>query len=135
MDGKAIDRLTDQKHEKYPELVASDRVHYVVLRRTVGNGRLLGSRGPRQAQSRAAASSLAPVGRAGVHEAVVGCLGHGRAISSRGLRAWPRPSGVGATRSAAAPVGARVGRRRAGAVADLLSTCPGPRSGPECISL
>ena len=30
-DGKAIDRLTDQKHDKYPELVASDRVHYVVL--------------------------------------------------------------------------------------------------------
>ena len=31
MDGKAIDRLTDQKHDKYPELVTSDRVHYVVL--------------------------------------------------------------------------------------------------------
>ena len=31
VDGKAIDRLTDQKHDKYPELVASDRVHYVVL--------------------------------------------------------------------------------------------------------
>ena len=30
-DGKAIERLTDQKHDKYPELVASDRVHYVVL--------------------------------------------------------------------------------------------------------
>ena len=31
VDGKAIERLTDQKHDKYPELVASDRVHYVVL--------------------------------------------------------------------------------------------------------
>ena len=31
VDGKAIDRLTDQKHDKYPELVTSDRVHYVVL--------------------------------------------------------------------------------------------------------
>ena len=30
-DGKAIDRLTDQKHDKYHELVASDRLHYVVL--------------------------------------------------------------------------------------------------------
>ena len=30
-DGKAIERLTDQKHDDYPELVASDRVHYVVL--------------------------------------------------------------------------------------------------------
>ena len=30
-DGMAIDRLTDQKHDKYPELVASDCVHYVVL--------------------------------------------------------------------------------------------------------
>ena len=30
-DGVAIDRLTDQKHDKYPELVASDRVHFVVL--------------------------------------------------------------------------------------------------------
>ena len=28
---KAIERLTDQKHDKYPELVASDRVHYIVL--------------------------------------------------------------------------------------------------------
>ena len=31
LDGRAIGRLTDQKHDKYPELVASDRVHYVVL--------------------------------------------------------------------------------------------------------
>ena len=31
LDGKAIDRLTAQKHDKYPELVASDRLHYVVL--------------------------------------------------------------------------------------------------------
>ena len=31
VDGKAIERLTGQKHDKYPELVASDRVHYVVL--------------------------------------------------------------------------------------------------------
>ena len=30
-DGRAIDRLTDQKYDKYPELVFSDRVHYVVL--------------------------------------------------------------------------------------------------------
>ena len=30
-DGKAIDRLTGQKHDKYPELVTSDRVHFVVL--------------------------------------------------------------------------------------------------------
>ena len=30
-DGRAIDRLTDQKYDKYPELVLSDRVHYVVL--------------------------------------------------------------------------------------------------------
>ena len=30
-DGMAIDRLTRQKHNDYPELVASDRVHYVVL--------------------------------------------------------------------------------------------------------
>ena len=30
-DGMAIERLTDQKHDKYPELVSSDRVHYVVL--------------------------------------------------------------------------------------------------------
>ena len=29
--GKAIQRLTHQKYEKYPELVHSDRVHYVVL--------------------------------------------------------------------------------------------------------
>ena len=27
----AIDRLTRKKHDDYPELVASDRVHYVVL--------------------------------------------------------------------------------------------------------
>ena len=27
----AINRLTDQKRDKYPELVASDRVHFVVL--------------------------------------------------------------------------------------------------------
>ena len=31
LDEKAIDRLTAQKHDKYPELVASDRVHFVVL--------------------------------------------------------------------------------------------------------
>ena len=31
VDGKAIERLTDQKYDKYPELVHSDRVHYVVL--------------------------------------------------------------------------------------------------------
>ena len=30
-DGRAIDRLTDQKYDKYPELAFSDRVHYVVL--------------------------------------------------------------------------------------------------------
>ena len=30
-DGKAIDRLTRLEHNKYHELVASDRVHYVVL--------------------------------------------------------------------------------------------------------
>ena len=27
----AIDRLTRKKHDDYPELIASDRVHYVVL--------------------------------------------------------------------------------------------------------
>ena len=31
VDGKAIERLTDQKREKCPKRVASDRVHYVVL--------------------------------------------------------------------------------------------------------
>ena len=31
LDGTAIDRLTAQKHNRYPELVASDRVHFVVL--------------------------------------------------------------------------------------------------------
>ena len=31
VDGKAIERLTNQKYDKYPELVHSDRVHYVVL--------------------------------------------------------------------------------------------------------
>ena len=31
VDGKAIDSLTAQKFNKYPELVASDRVHFVVL--------------------------------------------------------------------------------------------------------
>ena len=31
LDEKAIDRLTAQKHNDYPELVASDRVHFVVL--------------------------------------------------------------------------------------------------------
>ena len=31
LDEKAIDRLTAQKLNKYPELVASDRVHFVVL--------------------------------------------------------------------------------------------------------
>ena len=30
-DGQAIARLTDQKYDKYSELVLSDRVHYVVL--------------------------------------------------------------------------------------------------------
>ena len=30
-DGKAIERLTDQKHDKYPEFAASDRIRYVVL--------------------------------------------------------------------------------------------------------
>ena len=30
-DGQAITRLTNQKHDKYPELVASDRLRYVVL--------------------------------------------------------------------------------------------------------
>ena len=30
-DGSAIDRMTRQKYNKYPELVLSDRVHYVVL--------------------------------------------------------------------------------------------------------
>ena len=30
-DGAAIDRLTDQKYDKYHELILSDRVHYVVL--------------------------------------------------------------------------------------------------------
>ena len=30
-DGKAIERLTDQKYYDYPELVESDRIHYVVL--------------------------------------------------------------------------------------------------------
>ena len=30
-DGKTIERLTQQKHDDYPELVASDRVHFVVL--------------------------------------------------------------------------------------------------------
>ena len=30
LDEKAIDRLTAQKHNDYPELVASDRVHFVV---------------------------------------------------------------------------------------------------------
>ena len=30
-DGKAIERLTRQKHNDYPELVASDRIRYVVL--------------------------------------------------------------------------------------------------------
>ena len=31
LDGKAIDRLTDEKYNKYPKLAASDRLHYVVL--------------------------------------------------------------------------------------------------------
>ena len=31
MDGKAIERLTRKKRQDYPELVASDRVRYVVL--------------------------------------------------------------------------------------------------------
>ena len=31
VDGRAVERLTDQKYDKYPELVSSDRVHYVVL--------------------------------------------------------------------------------------------------------
>ena len=31
LDGRAIGRLTEQKHNKYPELVTSDRLHYVVL--------------------------------------------------------------------------------------------------------
>ena len=30
-DGKAIESLTSHKHDIYPELVASDRIHYVVL--------------------------------------------------------------------------------------------------------
>ena len=30
-DGKAIERLTQQKHNNYPELLASDRVHFVTL--------------------------------------------------------------------------------------------------------
>ena len=30
-DGKAIERRTREKTRKYRELVASDRVHYVVL--------------------------------------------------------------------------------------------------------
>ena len=30
-DGRSIEMLTDQKYDKYPELVLSDRVHYVVL--------------------------------------------------------------------------------------------------------
>ena len=30
-DGKAIERLTGQKFDKYPELVASGRIRYVVL--------------------------------------------------------------------------------------------------------
>ena len=30
-DARTIDRLTRQKHNDYPELVASDRVHFVVL--------------------------------------------------------------------------------------------------------
>ena len=31
LDGRAIERLTEAKYDKYPELVVSDRVHYVVL--------------------------------------------------------------------------------------------------------
>ena len=30
-NGMAIDRLTQRKHDHYPELVTSDRVHFVVL--------------------------------------------------------------------------------------------------------
>ena len=30
-DGRVIDKLTDQKYDKYPELLFSDRVHYVGL--------------------------------------------------------------------------------------------------------
>ena len=30
-DGVTIERLTDQKHDTYPELVASDRARFVVL--------------------------------------------------------------------------------------------------------
>ena len=98
-------------------------------RRTLGTGRLLGSRGPRQAQGRAAALAPASLRCAGVHAEMVGDPRDGRAVGGRGLRLGPRPPGLGAARSAAALVGPRVGRPRAGAVANAVSGTVGERGG------
>ena len=79
----------------------------------------------RQAQGRAAALAPSPVRRARVHAEVMGDPRHGRAVRCRGLHPRSRPAGVGAAGSAAAGVGPRVGRHRAGAVARGVSICRG----------
>ena len=133
-DGEAIDRLTGQKHDKYPELVTSDRVHFVVLACEEG-----GRWGPDVFEVindlvRLKVAPLHPLLRRSAALAytrrwwsiLAGC-------TVRGDRLHPRPgsAGVGAASTAAARLGPSGSGHRAGTVAPGLCPGPGPRSGPQ----
>ena len=96
----------------------------------MGTGRLRGHARSSPPQGRTSSPASSPIRRARVHPAVVE---HPRDGSSeRGDRLRPRtgPAGLAAANRAAACVGSRVGRRSTGAVADRVSSRPGPRLRP-----
>ena len=92
----------------------------------MGTGRLRGHARSRPPQGRPSSPASSPISRARVHPAVVEHPSDGS--SERGDRLRPRTgsAGMAAANRAAASVGPRVGRRRTGAVADRVSSRPGP---------
>ena len=107
-EGVTIERLTDQKHNTYPELVASDRARFVVLACEEG-GRLRSRQGPRQAEGRTYPPVAAPFGRAGLHAPMVEHPGDGCADRSGGLHLRQGPASLGSAERAAARVSPRMG--------------------------
>ena len=102
-------------------------------RRPLGPGLVQGRRRPRSAEGRAVAPAASPVSGASVHAPMVEHPRCGGAVGSDRLRLRPGPAAVHPGRRTPARVGPRVGRHRAGAVADSVSTRPVvPVPGPEC---
>ena len=96
----------------------------------MGAGRLRGHARFSPPQGRTSSPASSPISRARVHPEVVEHPSDGS--SERGDRLRPRTgsAGMAAGTRAAARVGPRVGRRGTGAVADRVSSYPGPRLRP-----